>query len=270
MCRLSAITSSNIRPEMKRLIFNQLMMLSCAHDGQFDGAGVTDGLNIYKSRMSYFYQGPSWIQSLSPDHVWMGHVRSASSRTEISNAAAHPYAFPVNDGEQWLIAAHNGTIRGTREPRADEPVVDSYRAFDGLKDLIQYTRSTDITPELINTWTSTFGIDSEWTFMLMLEPDVLHIVRGNRTMFFMPFGNGYIFNTAKPVLVNLKSWLVTYWGQEYHGGKIEEVKENTLLQTSFGTDVYRAQKISGSPQAAAVDEGKYLRVSRSGVTVIRS
>lgn len=250
MCRLSAFTTTNIDPVMKRLFWNQLMLVSNA-DGQSDGAGMTDGKTAMKSGWTYFDYGQEWVQHLTPGAAWLGHVRSASRSTESGSRAAHPYRFGV--GNASLYAAHNGFITDTKDIplQAFEPRVDSYRAFTLLAAAMK--PGDAITPELVNAWTAKFGEGSEWTMMLHYQ-DAVHVLVGNRPMHYMSFDNGFMFNTSAVVLTTFKTWILTYWQDRFKVGKITPMKQHTMARLHPGVSTFEVFDINPSPVAPYIDK----------------
>jgi predicted glutamine amidotransferase len=258
MCRLTAITATTPQAIMRQLFFHQAMLAANA-DGQHDGAGMTDGVSIYKSSAGFVYAGAEWITNLDPTKPWVGHVRSASSNTEISARAAHPFVFTLPNGER-LFAAHNGFVAGMPDPDEDDPLVDSYQAFKLLVPLL-IESDYQFTPDMINAWTVLFGRTkarhamSEWTFMFLYQ-DTLHIVRGVRTMFALPLDDGYLFNTSESVLLHVKEWIQRYWFNRYKLGKIEPIKPFQLVSIRNGESTINAQALA-TPPAALDIVGKY-------------
>lgn len=220
MCRLLALTATDIDAPMRKLFFSQLMLISNA-DGQRDGAGVTDGHSLYKSHYPYLVIGSEWIDKLNAENtIWMGHVRSASGGTDITPYAAHPFRFVLNDNSA-IYAAHNGFIRDMPKSEGTEPRSDSYQAFKYLSALLNEQQYA-LTWDNINAWLALFGTNSEWAHMLHYQ-NKLFVLRGNRTMFYMRFGNGFVFNTSNTVLLHFKEWIHTYWRKYYTVGRIEEL-----------------------------------------------
>jgi predicted glutamine amidotransferase len=221
MCRLFALTTTNLDPTMRRLFWHQLALASNA-DGQPHGTGMSDGTLIAKSHLPFVNYGTNWASILKPDAIWLGHVRAASQHTGRTMHEAHPFVFKLDNGS-YLHAAHNGGITGMSEPEKDEPKVDSYQAFKLLVALLNKNKA-ELTQAVIDTWTSDFGIGSQWTFMLHYQGR-LTVLRGVRTMYYMQLGNGLMFNTSHEVLLHVKEWINTYWYNKYVLGRIEEIKE---------------------------------------------
>lgn len=197
------------------MLFDQLMLRSQADGDQSYGAGVTDGINMYKSGLSYTAVGDFWLDDLDPTRMWMGHVRKPSKGTAAaSTIASHPFYFP-----NGIIAAHNGYIADTGEAGKDEPNVDSFRA---LKQLATAVGNGEITVPLLNTWIESFGPGSEWAFMIY-HHDTLFVVRGIRPMYYTSQSGGVIFSTSPDVLYNYRSWCYRTLGDEYKLGKIKEL-----------------------------------------------
>lgn len=260
MCRLSLDTAESIPLGMRRLFWHQLMLASNA-ENQRDGSGMTDGVHIYKSHMPFLNTGANWIPRLNKDAVWLGHVRSASRNTEISPYAAHPFRFTLADG-RVLICAHNGFINGMAKSEIGEPKVDSYQAFKLLVVLLNASLidapSGNITTQIINAWTAQFGVDSEWTFMFYLD-DVATIVRGNRSMFYMPINDGFIFNTSESVLLHLKEWITGFWPGDYILGKITKIDEFSLCHLKTTTVEFTPQKINAQAMTPIYDSALYYQ-----------
>lgn len=258
MCRMSAITATDVSVGMRQLFFNQLMLLAQTDDNQKYGAGVSDGVCSRKSSAPYSVRGMEWINQLDHKSIWMGHVRKASQNTGLTHYESHPFYFPLG-ADRWLYAMHNGGIYGFDARRILEPDVDSYRAFKELVPLMQ-DNDYKLDVGVINAWTATFGDYSEWTFMFMQSHDKLTIVRGHRPMHYVTFGNGLIFNTSKDVLLSLKDWVTTFWRDEiYRMGKIESMAEFTMAEISVASKAFTMHNIT-KPPVLVFNPGRYITV----------
>ena len=248
MCRLSANTDTAMSKSMRLLLFDNLMVRSVADADQSYGSGVSDGASVFKSGQSYCAYGFEMVEKLQNTGTWIGHVRMPSKGTEGQNpVASHPFYFP----ESGLIAAHNGFITGTGESINGEPNVDSYRALKKLSNQLVEQAAT-IDKHTINNWVSTFGPGSQYAFMLIYKGS-LHILRGNRTIAYAEFGNGFIFNTMGSILAGLRQWC-SLFSKEFHVGSIREVKENTLVSVINGK---MTQESVNKPPA--IEEDSMLR-----------
>lgn len=245
MCRLLAYTGS-VNAAMRRLLFDQLMIRSVADYDQSYGAGVTDGINMFKSGHSYMTVGDQWLNELDPSRVWMGHVRKPSKGTAAaSTVASHPFFFP-----NGLIAAHNGYISDTGESGQGEPNVDSFRA---LKQLATAVGDGEITKELLNAWIESFGPGSEWAFMIY-HRDTLYIVRGVRPMYYASQAGGVIFSTSSDVLFGYRRWCENTFGQDLVVGKIKELGQHRVATVRLGERMLIGQlttnlRVSPDPNA---------------------
>lgn len=252
MCRLMGLTTTKLDVQVKRLFWHQLMLASNA-DGQRDGVGMTDGVAVMKSADPFLYYGSSWIKDLDVQRVWLGHVRSASRNTEISFRTAHPFMFELDNGQR-LYAAHNGYINGMHiDPGT--PNVDSYAAFKILVELIKGGAS--MTPEIINTWSASFDVGSQWAFMFHHQ-DALTVVRGNREMYYMTLNDGIVFNTSLSVLLHLKEWIGEYFFKQHSIGKIMEIKPYHMCTVGVGSTEVSLAAIKPNKEAEIVS-GLYYR-----------
>lgn len=203
MCRLSAITTTNKKAALKRLVFHTMMIASQADDDQSYGCGVSDGKQLIKSGKPYLeVDGMEWISGLDPQRVWIGHVRKPSKGVAAADSkASHPYGFE-NNGNPF-VAAHNGWVAGTAVHKAGDPDTDSWRAFTALE---QKLNGADITYEAVQKWLGTFGAGSSYSF-LFTQRDKLIGVAGHRPLHFMRWGDGVIINTSEFVLNAVASFL---------------------------------------------------------------
>lgn len=261
MCRLLGMTETSYHPIMRRLFFNQLMLLSSTDGAQFDGAGVSDGTTVYKSAYPYMALGQQWISKLDQDSIWIGHVRKASNRTGLSAHEAHPFLMKTANGAHF-IATHNGGIRGFDEHQDGQPDVDSYRALLALRDKID----GDINVNLINEWIATFKPHSQWTFMFMQNGQRLYIARGQRDMHYVPFGNGFIFNTSKSVLEHFRTWISMYWAQNFKIGRISDIKPFDLATIDIGSSKFALQSLM-APIEPPDTNGKFITQSPDGESI---
>lgn len=232
MCRLVASTDTKHAEAVRRMVFHQLMLYSQADGNQYNGSGVTDGVTGRKSPFPYADFGIDWLQHLAPNAIWHGHVRRASRDTSLSTNEAHPFYFRLHDGSR-LFASHNGGVYGFNARINGDPDVDSFRAFKELVRLLDNAKSETITTEIVNQWIDKFDVGSEWTFMLT-HKGLLHILRGNREMYAASFGNGYLFNTSKTVLMNLANWAATFWGEPFTIGEARAIEPWTYVTAAPG------------------------------------
>lgn len=271
MCRISASTTTEVPVGMRRLFFNQLMLAGVSDRGQTDGAGVTDGLSISKSVHSYLYYGSAWLPHLDEGQPWIGHVRSASKSAEISHRAAHPYRlwYTIDGVDHYMDAVHNGTIYGTGESADNEPDVDSWRAFKRLAVLMQEAQSPIPTRTIINTWIGEFGLGSRWTCMFLCDGNpTLYVARGTEPMRYMELGDGFLLNTSDIVLLNVKEWILEYWGRTFVPGKIFDVPEYSFSTIPINTVKVVSESLA-KPKALPDESNKFMRITGNSAQLLK-
>lgn len=265
MCRLGMITMADESSVMRRLVTNQLMLLSNL-EMQNDGAGITDGLSVRKSARPYAQFGAEWLRMFDPDRIWLTHVRSASRNTNLTSYEAHPFVLPLAPGRA-LFATHNGTIKDTEKLAVwGKPVSDSWREFNRLSQMMG--NGVEISADLLNTWTAGFAQGSEWTFMFTEDGLTAHIARGHRAMYALPVNDGFIFNTSKDVLINLKAWMLEYWESRFTMGVVAEIPPFTLTSVAYGSEQFEQVKLSEPPKEFEVGDRYYVYTPK-GAEVFR-
>jgi len=212
MCRICALTNTDHSPIFRPLLMHT-MMLSANADSvpQRDGWGVTDGNYLCKAEGSFRnYLHSSWMENMETRHMWLGHVRNASTGTSTTKEASHPYRF------KHFVGVHNGNFGGTwREmPNGTVPDsinTDSWRAFYILDMMLEQGK---FLPSIVDEWVSRFDDDSAFVVML-LHNQQLHIIRGPKTrdMYYGEHGNGFIFHTDATVLKTTHDWANWYTGE---------------------------------------------------------
>lgn len=266
MCRMTALTTVSIPTIMRRLVFNQAMIVSMSDGDQKDGAGMTDGYTMKKSVYPYLQQGSQWVAGLNPRSVWMGHVRSASRGTAVTHDTAHPFVLNLWD-DHWLYAQHNGGIVGTGVTQQGEPDVDSYRSFKSLAQLMMEQKKSVPEPDIINTWVRGFGSGSNWAFMFMTDGGSVHLCRGSRTLCYMQLDDGLLINTSFDVLLFLKNWLRTYWPDVYTLGKITPLPEFSYAHVVPGVTEPEIIPLEKPVQIETLTD-RYIRFTRKAGEVL--
>lgn len=209
MCRISALTATDIPRNKAALLFNDLMLRSNA-DAQPDGWGIyaSDGSVYYKGGTPYFVNTSAWFRGYMAQErgelssgIVIGHVRSASPNTARTIREAHPFCFLNDDQSTRFVGVHNGLITGTHEHytyQTNDPAVDSFRAFATLYDMLG--QDDLITPNFIDDWMSKFTDDSAFAIGI-IRNNVLYLFRNEKRLLHAAcIGNGYIINTSFEVL----------------------------------------------------------------------
>jgi len=220
MCRLTAITATDLPLGSKRQIFTQMMLRANA-EGQHDGWGVTDGTVIYKDAKDFYLSSLKWYNKLSERDIFVGHVRAASTGTARTAAESHPFSFINDDKTNRLVGAHNGFIDDSYkgyEYKASNPVSDSFRAFWRLCSVMAKGHSTVedmlLNKSVLEEWMSVYGKTSAYAFMLF-DRDVsrLHIFRNDqRALYMCQAGNGVIINTSPDVVNGVAEYAYQAFG----------------------------------------------------------
>lgn len=225
MCRLAAITSTDIEPQTKKALMHFMMVASAGDDNQVYGAGVSDGDAIFKSGQSYINaDGLSWLGELDPRAPWIGHVRKPSANTTGADSeAAHPYACD-NSGNAF-VGIHNGWVAGTTGWRKDAPDTDSWRAFKALERL---AAGALLDQPLIQRWLQTFESGTSSSFLLVQDGQLIG-VRGLRTLYRFKLHNGWVINTSHAVIANVHAYAALFM---LPIERIEELPEGTYIDTA--------------------------------------
>lgn len=257
MCRLAAITATNIPLSTKVALLDRLMLMGNA-DRQTDGWGVADESgNGAKSGGDYFRGVPTWMRRFR-NEIFIGHVRSASFGTEMGTDAAHPYVFKDDTGAVDFIGAHNGQFLGTwkNQPTGLPNAVntDSWRAFFQLHKKIA---GRIIEPDIVTDWLSVYDDTSAFA-LLILQNNILSVVRNSqRTLHMARIGNGFVIHTAKEALESLAEYATSF---RLVIDNIEAVPEQTLVQIGRGQpDLLCVEKLDLklTPARAVSNYGNY-------------
>jgi hypothetical protein len=88
---------------------------------------------------------------------------------------------------------------------------------------------------VMNEWTATLGLGSEWSFSFILDPSVLYLVRGHRMLHTMELGDGLMFCTSYDALYALRRFITTYWSTRYNPGKIKPIADHQLVTARLGS-----------------------------------
>lgn len=260
MCRLTAITATDIPPQVKAFMLNDLMLRGNADDAQHDGWGIaTEHEILRKSALSYWSSSPdSWMPRAEQlSSLVIGHVRKASLNTHRTLLESHPYEFEVEGGSRLTIA-HNGLILGFpyiyNTGTAAEPNTDTFRAAKVLAETLQHLSAVNpnqgVDKEVVESWASQFTTGSAYVFMIMYRGRLV-VVRGpaTRTMHLAQLGNGYVLHTSKEAIAAFGGLAATYG---YPIGEIYAMKEHTVLTFSPGSLDYGYEGIAPSYRAYTV------------------
>ncbi len=233
MCRLCAITDT--RYQHRRDLLHLMLLLNNADSTpQRDGWGISDGKQIWKAAGSYRNYDPApWSQEIDATAMWMGHLRNASTGTGLDDAAAHPFCM------EHFIGMHNGAMVGSWGPLngvpTGSPNSDSWRAFHYLDKLLDEEGAT--IDSVVEPWLSNYESSSAFV-MFLYQQDKLHILRGpsTRTLFYAPFGEGFIFNTDDLVLKSVSAWYGATRAIEV--GKVEPFPEMSYAVLSPNSNAF--------------------------------
>lgn len=186
MCRLFAITATNMDPQRKIQALDRLMLLHTAA-GNDDGWGICDTKFVHKN--TGMYLDPAWMEkTIDASGIMFGHTRYASSNTGLNMKESHPFALDN------LTGMHNGLMQNTGVSVGEMPDSDSFRALKRLSDAMG---DHPITKELIERWLQTFWDNSSFAFMIYADKK-LHVFRNEKRMLFIAqIGDGYIIATTE-------------------------------------------------------------------------
>lgn len=237
MCRLVADSARHKSSGNKIFLFDMLMTRALADQGQFGGAGITDGVHVTKSGEQYsFGTHDEWYgKRFDNARAWMGHVRKPSAGTAAPSAeSAHPFHFP----KTGLIGSHNGFVTGVipEKPESGIPYVDSYYTFAKLSELLE--SSGKVTKEVLNEWIESMGPGSEYAFMFYYK-DELWVLKGIRPMFYITLNGGRVYCTSLDTIIAVASYTQALWGKEHFdwGAKVMAMPEHTAINITTNTQI---------------------------------
>lgn len=208
MCRISALTATDLPRREGAMLFHDLMLRANA-DAQPDGWGIfasEDGY-LVKSGNPYFACRSTWLQHYVEAEraetagILLGHVRAASPHTARTIKESHPFLFLNDDKTIRFVGAHNGAITGTHHHytwRAGDPNVDSFRAFTVLDQLL--AAGNDLTAGLVDEWMSRFNEDSAFAIGIVHNGRLYLFRNSRRVLHAAAVGNGYLINTSHEIL----------------------------------------------------------------------
>lgn len=245
MCRLLAITASDISSNAKVDILDRSMLL-LRTEFQKDGWGISDGINVWKSANQYSdgrLNEFDWMNEIDTNRIIIGHLRSASFGTNKTQLENHPFVFDdKNDKNQKchkFIAMHNGKFDGVHIPKwCGEPVSDSYQAFKKL------TQSPAIHSASISKWLSEFEVGSTFAFMI-LQNNCLYLARDEKCkLYYAPLGNGIITMTSAEILEQVRSYAAIR--HKIRIGPIEYVPCGRLYRLEYGNMKFSMRQLTYS------------------------
>lgn len=231
MCRLFAITASDITPNSKVDIIDRSMLL-LSTEFQKDGWGISDGLQVWKTASPYS-DDFSWMNEIDlTSRIIIGHLRSASYGTNKTKLENHPFIF--DDTHQKckpFIAMHNGKFDGLTIPRfANEPVSDSYCAF---KKLASHPIIHSVS---ISNWLSEFEANSTFAFMI-LQNNRLFVARDDTCkLFYATIGNGLMIMTSFSAFEQTKAYALVR--HKIKIGPIHSIPSGRLYMIDYGRTNY--------------------------------
>lgn len=236
MCRLCALTNLKYNLVKAQVLDRCTLMGMGDTPAQRDGWGVSNGEKHHKARGAYrSYNQTSWMEDFekSTSPIWISHVRQASTGTALSDDEAHPFVF------SHFHAAHNGTLHGTYNDLSAEelkgrPSSDSWRAFFRLNSMLEAGETID---SALEPWLNRYEDSSAFVFFLITPDQKLHIIRGPKTrdMYYAPFGDGFIFNTDRQVILASQEHLRYLVGETHEGDKaVKEFPEFSYAVVSPG------------------------------------
>lgn len=237
MCRLLAITASDINPNAKVDILDRSMLL-LRTEFQRDGWGVSDGIQIWKGATPYS-DDFNWMNEIDlTNRILIGHLRSASFGTNKTRLENHPFLF--DDKHQKcpkFIAMHNGKFDGLTIPHLhNEPVSDSYYAFKKL------ARFTAIHSVSISNWLSDFEANSTFAFMI-LQNNRLFVARDETCkLFYATIGNGIMIMTSYTAFEHTKNYALIR--HKIKIGPINIVPSGRLYMMDYGSTRYAMKTLT--------------------------
>lgn len=206
MCRLTALTATNISNVDVARILHLAMIASQASDSQNkDGWGVASSWGQYmKNSGSFMTADQEWYQHVVNSKVRytpaLAHLRNSSAGTSVTAKEAQPFVFGVDDNSVSFVAMHNGRVDGSYNDRrgwqTGDPNSDSWRAFDRLHTMMVTNNHWTINAELITQWLNAYEDSSAYVFVIATDNDI-HVVRNNqRDLHCMKCGNGFLITTS--------------------------------------------------------------------------
>jgi len=205
MCRLVALTATNVSNSEVAKILQLAMIASQASDSQNkDGWGVSSSWGNYmKNSGSFLASGQEWI-----DHVVnsrtrytpaLAHLRNSSAGTSVTVKEAQPFVFESNDGISF-VGMHNGRMDGSysgwRSWQTGDANSDSWRVFSRLNQMMLDKNQRTVNADLITEWLNAYDDSSAYVFVIASGSDI-YIVRNNlRDLHCMRCGNGFLITTS--------------------------------------------------------------------------
>lgn len=241
MCRLCAVTATD-QDSFVIDVLDRMMLVSEGEGINDDGCGVSNGTELYKSILPYSHTLLGLFNKerfLTAERILLGHVRKASTLTARTRDESHPYEFLIK-GSRMLHAAHNGWITPTGTHKHGTPDTDSWRAFNSLVEMLEDSETGDLTSEIMEQWLSQYE-DRSQIGLLLLYDGVLHVFRHNKPLHAMAFGNGYLINTSKQVLIVMAAWLFARHGVPM--SEPFELPDETHITFHAGNPTFYGQSI---------------------------
>lgn len=230
MCRLFAITSSNMEEAIKIDLVDRSMLL-LQNEYQKDGWGISDGINIWKAAHPYT-EDFRWMEAINLNRIVIGHLRNASFGTNKTKLECHPFRFPN------FIAMHNGKFEGIeiKGGSLEEPVSDSYQAFKLLSNY------QNIHAHNISRWLSEFEFGSTFAFMLLRDRRLFLARDYQRTLWYAHAGNGAIVMTSHTALSKIQHY--AWHRYKFTIGPICAVPPGRLYMLEYGLPRYAIRDLA--------------------------